>query len=105
MSSTLNTATTTLDDDVTRPSTTAPGDGPADTTDPNQVAASARPAPGPQALASGIVNAFTLVIPKPRPTTPNVNHRTETYTTTAPNGTTVTVRRDLETGDTQMVDA
>ena len=41
---------TTLDEDTTKPSTTAPGDGPADTTDPNERASSITPQPGPEAI-------------------------------------------------------
>ena len=48
---------TTLDEDVTTPSTTAPGDGPADTTDPKETAHSVPARPGAEAIKVGTVNA------------------------------------------------
>lgn len=93
---------TTLDADVTKPSTTAPGDGPADTTDPNERAVSVTPSPSDEALKVGTVNA---VKPAPKVETPKstAKHRTERYTATKPDGTEVTVERDLETGESSVV--
>ena len=54
---------TTLDSDVTKPSVTAPGDGPADTTDPTEQASSVPFAPSEEALKVGTVNA---VVPVPK---------------------------------------
>lgn len=48
---------TKLDDDTTKPATVQPGDAPADTTDPNEVAQSAPVNPGDEAQAQGTVNA------------------------------------------------
>ncbi|MHA7284831.1 hypothetical protein ACX80I_00985 [Arthrobacter sp. MDT3-44] len=90
---------TTLDSDVTKPSVTQPGDGPADTTDPTQRATSVTPQPGEEALKAGTVNAVRLV-PGPPPAPPIENPRIERYTTIAPNGDEVTVTHNLDTGET-----
>lgn len=99
-----NPSTTTLDDDVTRPSTTAPGDGPADTTDPTERATSVTPRPGPEALQAGTVNA---VQPLPKAAAPKrsakAKERTERYTGVRPDGTEVTVERNIDTGETKLV--
>lgn len=94
---------TTLDSDVTKPSVTAPGDGPADTTDPEERAQSVTPQPGAEALAAGTVNAVKPV-PKPRASA-KVKERTETYTATKADGTTVKVKRDINTGKTELVES
>lgn len=93
---------TTLDSDVTKPSVTAPGDGPADTTDPEERAQSVSPQPGAEALAAGTVNA---VKPVPKPRAAKVKERTETYKATKADGSTVTVRRDINTGKTEIVES
>lgn len=91
----------TVEGDVTAP---APGiHGPADTTDPTQIAHTVSPRPGKQALATGTVNAIVTharVIPE-RDTS---NDRYETYPVQAPNGSTVIVRRNIETGVTEIVE-
>lgn len=91
--------TTTLDSDVTKPSVTAPGDGPADTTDPEERASSVRPMPGEEALRAGTVNAV-VALPKEEPPAPEGDPRVETYTATKPDGSEVTVTRNIETGET-----
>lgn len=94
--------TTRLDSDVTKPSVTAPGDGPADTTDPTEHASSATPALGAEAIAAGTVNAVVKV---PEPDAPAAGtQREETYQATRPNGEVVTVKRNIETGETEIVD-
>ncbi|MFI7168518.1 hypothetical protein [Rhodococcoides fascians] len=98
-----STASTTLDTDFTKPSVTAPGDGPADTTDPLEHAQSVTPIPGAEALATGTVNA---VVPSQRPLKPprdESQDRFEQYQTFAPNGTKVWVRRNLETGESVVL--
>ncbi|WP_155293035.1 hypothetical protein [Rhodococcoides fascians] len=98
-----STASTTLDTDFTKPSVTAPGDGPADTTDPLEHAQSVTPIPGAEALATGTVNA---VVPSQRPLKPprdESQDRFEQYETFAPNGTKVWVRRNLETGESVVL--
>lgn len=89
---------TRLDDHLDAPSTTAPGDGPADTTDPDERASSATPDKGTAAKAGhGTVNA---VVPLPKRATKKTETkpRMETYTATRPDGTDVTVERNIETG-------
>ena len=94
---------TRLDTDVTKPSTTAPGDGPADTTDPTERAHSVTPRPGAEAIKVGTVNA---VLPGPKVEEPGVaasdKHRFETYKATEPDGTVVTVKHNLDTGETSV---
>jgi len=93
---------TTLDEDVTTPSTTAPGDGPADTTDPRETAHSVPTSPGPEAIKVGTVNA---VLPGPKVeevAAGDGEHRIETYEATKPDGTKVTVTHNLDTGETSV---
>jgi hypothetical protein len=94
---------TTLDKDTTKPSTTAPGDGPADTTDPDESAQSVSPRPGDEAQKVGTVNA---VKPGPKRTASGSGRsgkdRTEEYQATRPDGTEVTVTRNLETGESTV---
>ncbi|MEU4165586.1 hypothetical protein AB0F46_01710 [Streptomyces sp. NPDC026665] len=101
--STQQPAETRLNDDVTQPSTTAPGDGPADTTDPNERAVSATPDKAAAAAAGhGTVNA---VVPAPQPAarkTAKGKDRMETYTATRPDGSEVTIERNIETGDSTV---
>jgi hypothetical protein len=96
-----NVEKTTLDEDVTAPSTTAPGDGPADTTDPTERAVSVTPNPGDEALKTGTVNA---VKPAPRQTEAEstTKPRVEKYEATKPDGSTVTVERNVETGESKV---
>jgi hypothetical protein len=93
---------TTLDSDVTKPSVTAPGDGPADTTNPDERAQSVSPQPGAQALAEGTVNAVKPV-PAPRSTRSKAKERTEQYKATKADGSQVTIRRNIDTGKTEIV--
>lgn len=100
--------TTTLDDDVTKPSVTAPGDGPADTTDPSEGATSVTPTPGDEAKAAGTVNAVqpvkaTAKKSTGRRTKKDDDERVEEYQATKPNGDVVTVRRNIETGASEIV--
>ena len=101
MAARKNADSTTLDSDVTKPAVTAPGDGPADTTDPTERATSVTPQPGDEAIKAGTVNA---VKPAPAPEVPadKGEHRTEEYEATRPDGTRVTVVRDIETGKTRI---
>ena len=100
--------TTTLDSDVTKPSVTAPGDGPADTTDPTEIAVSVRPNPGPEALAVGTVNAVVKV--ERNPGVPEVDeaeaaksHRIEEYDAYKPDGSKGRGRHNIDTGETSIV--
>lgn len=93
---------TKLDSSVEKPSTTAPGDGPADTTDPTETASSVTPRPDATALVVGTVNA---VVPttKPAAKAPRGKARTERYKATKPDGTEVTVERNIDTGVSAIV--
>ena len=94
--------TTTLDSDVTKPSVTAPGDGPADTTDPTERATSVTPQPGEEALKVGTVNAVQP-LPQPEQAEEDKDPRVERYEAVKPDGSTVTVERNLETGESKTV--
>lgn len=97
-------ASTTLDTDVTKPSVTAPGDGPADTVDPTEVAHSVTPAPGAEAIAVGTVNA---VVPGPKvraKAKTTAEHRFEEFDAMKPDGSTVRVRRNIDTGASEVVE-
>ena len=92
---------TTLDSDVTKPSVTAPGDGPADTTDPTEHASSVPARPGDEALAVGTVNTV-VPVPAPEPAGEVEDPRIETYEAVKPDGSTVTVERNIETGESKV---
>lgn len=93
--------TTTLDTDTTKPSVTAPGDGPADTTDPTERASTVTPNPGPEALKVGTVNAVKP-LPKVEEVAPDSGEaRTEEYDVIAPDGEKVRVVRNIETGESK----
>lgn len=93
---------TTLDNDVTKPSVTEPGDGPADTTDPDERASSVTPNPGPEALLVGTVNAVKPIPKRAAPKRDERKDRTETYTAVRPDGTEITITRNLETGESTV---
>ncbi len=94
---------TTLDNDNTKPSTTAPGDGPADTTDASERASSVTPIPGDEALAVGTVNAVQAVAGDAvEEKVSKKDQRVEKYTATKPDGTEVTVTHNLDTGETSV---
>jgi len=93
---------TTLDSDVTKPSVTEPGDGPADTTDPNERASSVTPNPGPEALLVGTVNAVKPLPKRAAVKRDEKKDRIETYTAVRPDGTEITISRNLETGETTV---
>lgn len=94
---------TRLDEHLDAPSTTAPGDGPADTTDPDERASSATPDKGAAARAGhGTVNA---VVPLPKRAAKKAAEskpRTETYTATRPDGSEVTIERNIESGESSV---
>lgn len=97
--------TKTTDSDLTDPSRTAPGDGAADTTDPTLVAVSTPPQPSREAIATGTVNAVTMM-PAPAPPPRDDSHdRFEDYEVQYPNGDIGMMRHNLETGVTiQLVE-
>jgi len=92
--------TTTLDTDTTKPSVTAPGDGPADTTDPAERASTVTPNPGPEALKVGTVNAVKP-LPPVEEAAPEGEARTEEYDVIGPDGEPVRVVRNIETGESK----
>lgn len=103
MAAKKNPTETRLDEDVTTPSTTAPGDGPADTTDPNETAHSVTPRPGPEALKVGTVNAVMPGEPADEAKAPDKkDQRIEKYQATRPDGTKVTVTHNIDTGETSV---
>lgn len=95
--------TTTLDDDVTKPSQTAPGDGPADTTDPSEQATSVTPTPGDEAIAAGTVNAVRKTPKKAAPRRRKDEDRVEEYTLRRPDGKLAHVKRNIDTGESEVV--
>jgi hypothetical protein len=96
---------TRLDDNVTEPSTVAPGDAPADTTDPTEMASTVTPSPSAQAIAEGTVNGAIKVGTTSAPSVDESEHRFEEYDATKPDGEVVRVRRNIETGTSEIVDA
>lgn len=92
---------TNLDNDVTKPSVTEPGDGPADTTDPNERAVSVPPQPGDEAVKVGTVNAVKPV-PKAEERSRRGKDRVEEYEAVRPDGTKVTVRHNIDTGESEV---
>jgi hypothetical protein len=95
-----------LDADVTKPQQTLAGYAPADTLDPNERATSVTADKGAAALAGfGSVNA---VVPLPEPERPRQSaegdqkDRTEEYQQPGPDGKLVTVRHNLDTGETTI---
>lgn len=97
--------TTVLEGDtLDAPQTTSPGDAPADTYDPTERASSATPDKAAAAEAGHqTVNAVQFVgkIPDNAPT----GTRTEVYDAPRPDGTTVTVIRNVDTGKTTAIPA
>jgi hypothetical protein len=94
---------TRLDSDNTKPSTTAPGDGPADTTDPTERATTV----GGDKRAAAEAGHLTVnaVLPLPKADAPerdSKNDRTEKYDVLDPSGNKVTVTHNLETGETSV---
>jgi hypothetical protein len=88
----------------TKPSTVAPGDAPADTTDPKEMVSTVLPQPGPEAHAAGTVNSAVKIGDAPAgPTAPAVkDQRVEKYKATRPDGSEVTVTHNLDTGETSV---
>jgi hypothetical protein len=94
---------TRLDSDTTKPATNAPGDAPADTTDPREVAHTVTPDPGPEAIAAGTVNAQKPGDPiaeTPATTVPKRQQRIEEYDVLGPDNKPVRVRHNIDTGET-----
>lgn len=86
----------------TKPSTVAPGDAPADTTDPSEIVSTVGGRPGPEALAAGTVNAAVKVGEVEAAPEPSGKGRVETYTAVRPDGTEVTVTHNIDTGESSV---
>lgn len=98
-----NPSETRLDEDTSKPSTTAPGDGPADTTDPTEIASTVSPDKAAAAAAGhGTVNGVVPVSQTVAERDTN-NDRVETYAAKRPDGTEVQVERNVETGATRLI--
>lgn len=97
---------TTLDTDITKPSVTQPGDGPADTTDPLERASTVIPRPSAETIKSGAgtVNSQLPLEPIKEPARRKGDIRTEEYDAVDANGRTVRVKRNLETGESKLVE-
>ncbi len=96
--------TTTLDDDVTKPSVTEPGDGPADTTDADEVATSVTPDPGDEAVKAGTVNAVRKTGTRKKVAAKSKDEpRVEKYTQVRPDGKLAHIERNIETGESKIV--
>lgn len=92
--------TTKYDDEtLTKPQSTSPGDAPADTQDRKERVSSARPDKA-AAAAAGYQTVNAVVEVAPVPTVTPSGSRSETYTATKPDGTTVTVTHNYDTGVT-----
>lgn len=115
--SNANAETTTLDEHTDAPSVTAPGDGPADTTDPTERATTV----GGDKAAAARAGHLTVNAAIPMPTNErgqlkgvaisfsgdggnggDREERVETYPATRPDGGTVMVRHNLDTGVTEI---
>ena len=107
-------AKTTLDDDVSMPGKVAPGDAPFDTTDPTEIATSVRGDKASAARAGfGVVNAVLPLgaipgharpedVAKFNGTDGGGENRTETYQAVGPDGKLVTVKHNIDTGETSV---
>ena len=94
---------TRLDKDITKPATCAPGDAPADTTDPTERASTVVPDFKAAAEAGHLtVNAVIPVEPVPDAPDHKGKDRVEKYKATKPDGDEVTVTHNLDTGETSV---
>lgn len=92
---------TRLDSHIDAPSTVAPGDAPADTTDPNERASTVIPDFAAAALAGHLtVNSAVPIKPADQADEDGKDdHRIEEYEATRPDGTKVTIKHNLDTGE------
>jgi len=94
---------TRLDSDVTKPSTTAPGDGPADTTDPTERASTVGGDKAKAAAEGHLTVNAAVPVDSPAPAEAGEkDHRVETYEATRPDGSTVKIKHNLDTGETSL---
>lgn len=95
-------AETKLDDNVTEPSAVQPGDAPADTVDPTEEASTVIPQPSADALKEGTVNAV-LPVTRDKKAASKAKDRIEEYDAVKPDGSVVRIKRNIETGATEIV--
>ncbi|MES9804925.1 hypothetical protein [Streptomyces cinereoruber] len=93
---------TRLDDHIDAPSTTAPGDGPADTTDPTEMASSVSPDKAAAARAGHLTVNAVVPVEAPAEERDTSDDRYEEYEAVRPDGTKVHVKRNVETGETEV---
>lgn len=93
---------TRLSEDIEAPQPTVPGDAPADTMDPLERAVSVRPNKA-AAAASGYQTVNAVVPGEPIVEPVLEGEREETYTVHKPDGTTVEVTHNYDTGVTEPV--
>lgn len=96
--------TTRYDDEtLDKPQSTSPGDAPADTYDPKERVSSDPPDKATaEAAGHKSVNAVKEVAPIPDPPAPVGGGRVETYTAHKPDGTTVVIEHNVDTGATAV---
>lgn len=99
----MATKKTTADKHADAPSSQEPGDAPADTTDPTERVTSVTPDKA-AAAAKGhqTVNAAVKVDSPDEPERDTRKDRVEKYKATRPDGTVVTVERNVETGERKV---
>lgn len=99
-----NPTETRLDSDATKPSTVAPGDAPADTTDPDERASTVVPDKGAAAEAGyGTVNAVVPLATPEKVAERKREDRVEEYEQVGPDGKVVRVKHNIDTGETSIV--
>lgn len=94
---------TKTDKHIDRPSTVEPGDAPADTTDPSERVSSV--SPDKAAAAAAGHQTVNAVVPLPKRETTSSSSRKdriETYEATRPDGTTVKVTHNIDTGESKV---
>ena len=94
---------TRLSEDIDKPQPTAPGDAPADTMDPKERAISVR-ADKAAAAAAGYQTVNAVVPGEPIVEAVLAGERTETYDAHLPDGTTVSVEHNYDTGVTSVAE-
>ncbi len=88
---------------ITEPATTVAGDAPADTTDPAELVSTRLPQPSEKATVVGTVNAAVKYGEVGDAAGQSGEPRMERYQATRPDGTEVTVERNIETGESKVV--
>lgn len=93
---------TQLDTHTDKPSTVEPGDAPADTTDPTERATLVTPDKATAAKSGHRTVNAVVPLPVVKTERNTGKDRTETYTAIQPDGTELTVTRNLETGEFEV---